>query len=246
MLRRFRADLHVHTCLSPCGDLQMSPLKIAAQAKKKKIRILAICDHNSAENVPAVRKAAGLHEIAVLPGLEICSKEEIHVLAIFENLESAFEMQSIVYDRLSGTNDPCAFGLQVISNELDEVVGFQDRLLIGAVEMEVESVVDEIHRLGGLAIASHIDRESYSVMSQLAFIPDSLKFDALELSCHIGDDEARARYAAYPDMTYIRNSDAHFLTDIGKNTREYMLEVPTLAEIQKALRKEDGRKVCES
>jgi predicted metal-dependent phosphoesterase TrpH len=245
MLRRFRADLHVHTCLSPCGDLLMSPLKIAAQAEKRQIRVLAICDHNSAENVPAVRRAAELHKIVVLPGLEICSREEIHVLAIFEKLESAFEMQSIVYDRLPGKNDPGAFGLQVVSNELDEVVAFQDKLLIGAVEMTVESVVDEIHRLGGVAIASHIDRESYSVMSQLAFIPETLKFDALELSCHIEDEEARARYMAYSDITFIRNSDAHFLGDIGNNTREYMLEYPTFAEIQKALRREDGRRVCE-
>ena len=244
MLSRYRADLHVHTCLSPCGDLEMSPRHVVAQALKQDLRILGVCDHNSAENVPAVTKVAQASGLVVLPGLEICSKEEIHVLAIFENLECAQEMQSNIYDRLSGTNDPSAFGMQVVANELDEVVSFQDKLLIGAVDLTIEEVVDAIHKLGGVAIASHIDRESFSVLSQLAFIPDSLCFDALELSCHIGAEEARARFVEYSKSTFVRNSDAHFLDDIGKNTTEYLLEQPTFPEIRKALKREDGRQVC--
>jgi PHP family Zn ribbon phosphoesterase len=246
MLRRFRADLHVHTCLSPCGDLRMSPLKIVAQARERGIDILAICDHNSAKNAGAVSKASEPQELVVLPGLEVCSKEEIHVLAVFENAESAFAMQSEVYDHLPGRNDPEVFGLQVIANELDEVVSFEDKLLIGSVELSVDKVVSEIHRLGGLAIAAHIDRESYSVTSQLGFIPETVRFDALELSCNIDDGTARLRFAPASGATFVRNSDAHFLGDIGRNTNEYLLESPTFGEIRKALRKEDGRMVCAS
>jgi PHP family Zn ribbon phosphoesterase len=245
MLRRIRADLHVHTCLSPCGDLHMSPRKIAAQAAGQHIEVIAICDHNSAENVCAVTKAAESKNIVVLPGIEVCTSEEIHLLAIFDNVNSVFDMQSLVFGHLAGSNDPEAFGLQVVANEFDEVVGFQNRLLIGAIDLPVERVVDEIHRRGGAAIASHIDRESYSVISQLGFIPDTLKFDALELSSHIRIDDARAQFASCSESPFIRNSDAHFLKDIGMNTSAYMIGKPTFQEILMALRSEDGRTVCE-
>jgi PHP family Zn ribbon phosphoesterase len=224
----------------------MSPRKIVAQARKQDIGIMAICDHNSAENVPAVIQAAADTGVAVLPGMEVCTKEEIHVLAIFEDLASAYEMQSLVYSHLPGKNNPDVFGLQVLANEHDEVVGFQEKLLIGAVEVPVEGIVNEIHRLGGAAIASHINRESYSVISQLGFIPDTLWFDALELSCHIQNQEACDRFAQYARFTFVRNSDAHFLDDVGKNACAYLLERPTFGEILKAFKREDGRRVCAS
>ncbi len=244
-MRRYRADLHVHTCLSPCGDLLMSPLKITAQAVSRNIDIIAVCDHNSAENVPAVQAAAGTR-VVVLPGLEICTKEEMHVLGIFRDIDSAFQMQTLVYDNLPGKNDPDAFGMQVVANEHDEVVALQDRLLIGAVDVPAEQIVDEIHRLGGIAIASHIDRESYSVISQLGFIPATLRFDALELTHHIENDEARKRFTDLPPVPFVRSSDAHFLGDVGVNTSEYVLESPAFPEIRLAIRGEGGRKVCES
>jgi predicted metal-dependent phosphoesterase TrpH len=246
MLRRFRADLHVHTCLSPCGDLQMSPRKITEQVRKQGVALVAICDHNSAENVPAVIKAAEETEIVVLPGMEICTSEEIHLLAIFDNMDSVEQMQALVYRNLDGRNDPDIFGMQVIANELDEVIGFQEKLLIGATTLTVERVVDEVHGLGGAAVASHVDRESYSVISQLGFIPETLRFDALELSRHMRTEEARKRFAKSRNWTFIRNSDAHFLADIGLNTCEYLIERPTLSEISKALKEENGRRVCES
>ena len=244
MLRRFRADLHIHTCLSPCGDIRMSPRNIAAQAGKQGIVLLAVCDHNSAENVAAVMKAAGTSGVTVLPGMEVCSREEIHVLAIFENLESVLGLQSTVYQHLAGENNPEVFGLQVIANECDEVTGYEDRLLIGAVDLPVEDIVKRVHELGGIVIASHIDRESFSVISQLGFIPETLKFDALELSSNVGDAEARSRFVAYGDNTFIRNSDAHELQDLGKNTSEYMLDHPSFREIQMALGNLAGRLVC--
>jgi PHP family Zn ribbon phosphoesterase len=246
MLRRFRADLHVHTCLSPCGDLQMSPQKIAAQARRLNIEIIGVCDHNTAENVPAVMRAGEPMGVVVLPGMEVCTREEIHILAIFGTLHAAIELQALVYDHLSAKNDPDIFGLQVVANEFDEVVGFQEKLLIGAADVSLEQMVDAIHRLEGIAIASHIDRESYSVISQLGFIPDMVTFDALELTCHIRMSEAQDRFGRSGVNTFIRNSDAHVLEDLGKNMNEYLLEQPTFEEIRKALRGEQGRMVCEA
>jgi len=223
----------------------MSPRKIAARVCDRSLDIIAICDHNSAENVPAVMKAAGGGRVVVLPGLEVCTSEEIHVLAIFEDLDQAFAMQAIVYDHLPGENDPDAFGLQVVANEHDEVVAMETRLLIGAIDLPVDRILDEIHRLGGLAIASHIDRASHSVISQLGFIPETLKFDALELSSRMPDREARERFPSGASFALVRNSDAHFLEDVGKNASAYVLHEPTFAEIHKALGKEEGRMVME-
>jgi PHP family Zn ribbon phosphoesterase len=224
----------------------MSPRKIAAQARKQGVELLAICDHNSAENVPAVIKSAEAVGISVLPGMEICTSEEIHLLAIFDNPDSVEQMQACVYRHLDGINEPDVFGMQVIANELDEIVGFQDKLLIGATNLTADHVVNEIHRLGGIAVASHIDRESYSVVGQLGFIPETLHFDALELSRHMRTEEARRRFAGSRTWSFIRNSDAHALDDIGLNTCEYLIEKPTLSEISKALSGEDGRMICET
>jgi len=245
MLSRVRADLHVHTCLSPCGDLQMSPKKIVAQAQRRNIGIIAICDHNSTQNAPAVMKAAKASDVVVLPGMEVCSREEIHLLGIFQNPDAAFALQTMVYDHLPGKNNPDVFGLQVVANEADEVVEILEKLLIGATDLEVDRIVDEIHRLGGIAIASHVDRESFSVFSQIGFIPETLGFDALELTGRTMIDEARHRFAPVGEAAFVRNSDAHRLDELGTNTSEYLLECPTLQEIRKALKQEDGRMVFE-
>lgn len=246
MLFRIRADLHVHTCLSPCGELQMSPRKIAAEARIRNLGMLAICDHNSAQNVPAVLSAAKATGVVVLPGMEVCTKEEIHVLGIFERPDAAFALQSIVYDHLPGKNDPDVFGLQVVASEFDEVLEIEERLLIGACELPVDRVVEEIHRLDGIAIASHVDRESFSVFSQLGFIPANVRFDALELTSHIRNEEARDRFASAGKVAFVRSSDAHQIDELGKNVSEYLIEEPTFSEIQRAFKQEDGRKVCES
>lgn len=243
MLKLYRTDLHIHTCLSPCGDLKMTPQRIINQVLKNNIDIIAICDHNSAENVPALINAAKDKNVVVLPGMEICSREEIHVLALFENLETVFEMQAKIYEKLHGKNNPDVFGLQVVGNEFDEVLGFNDKLLIGAVDLSIEEIVNRVHKLGGLAIASHIDRESYSVISQLGFIPKSLELDALEISPSITCEDARKRFPEYQNYTFIQNSDAHFLEDIGKAKTEFLIEEPTFDEMKKAFKDNDGRKI---
>jgi PHP family Zn ribbon phosphoesterase len=245
MLREFRTDLHVHTCLSPCADLRLSPRNIVAQAHKKQIDVVAICDHNSAENAPAVIKASKGEDLVVLPGMEICTKEEIHILAIFGKPESDLELQWLIYKHLGGVNKPEVFGMQVVANEFDEVLGFQERLLIGAVDLSIEEVTNAIHRLSGLAIASHIDRESYSVIGQLGFIPKALRLDALEISPNISIEDARARFPDYSNHPFMRNSDAHFIDDVGRCKTEYLIEQPSFAEIAKALRQEDGRRIVE-
>jgi len=245
-LRQIKADLHVHTCLSPCADLLMAPRSIIARARSMGLEMLAICDHNSAENTCAVIRAAGADSPVTLPGLEICSREEVHVLAIFGHPDDALRMQSVVYHHLSGRNRPEVFGDQPVVNEDGEILYFEDRLLIGAIDLGIERIIAEIHRLRGLAIASHIDREAFSVIGQLGFIPPDLRFDALELSTPIRAAAAVTRFPSAAAFVLIRNSDAHRLEEIGSRTCTYLMEAPAFGELRKAFAGVDGRAVCEA
>lgn len=241
MLRSFKADLHVHTCLSPCAEVKMSPATIVKRAKTCGIHILGICDHNSAENAPAALEAAGRHGVHVFPGMEVTSSEEVHLLALFDALESALQLQEIVYRHLPGENDEETFGMQVIANADDEVLGFNPRLLIGATTLRVEEIVNEIHSLGGLAVAAHIDRESFSLIGQLGFIPDDLALDALEISPALSYEDAVHRYS--PSLPLIHSSDAHKEEDIGQSYTRVLVEKASIGEIKKALRGQEGRRI---
>ena len=243
MLRPFKADLHIHTCLSPCTELDMSPRRILTAAKKKEINIIGICDHNSSENSLALMNAAKNMNINVLPGMEVTSLEEVHVLALFDEIENALKLQEHVYENLPGENDEDAFGMQVIVNEKEEVLGLNNKLLIGATTIPLEKIIKTIHSLDGIAIASHIDRESFSIIAQLGFIPDNLELDALEISPAITREEAKKRYSNDYPITY--SSDAHYPDDIGKAFTSFLLKDATLTEIKKALKNEDGRKLIQ-
>ncbi len=243
MLRRFRADLHIHTCLSPCGSLTMVPGVILEEALKKGLDAIGICDHNASENVSAVRKAAEKKRITVLGGMEITSEEEVHVLALFDEEERLFEMQDRVYKNLPGSNDEQAFGEQWVVNEHDQVVGINEHLLIGATHLPLGSIVETIRSLSGLAIASHVDREGFGIIGQLGFIPEGLPLDALEVSARISPDEAGAvlpQVSGFPLVTF---SDAHYPADIGRRSTSFLVDGVCVKEIREALLGRQGRRV---
>jgi predicted metal-dependent phosphoesterase TrpH len=235
-MRKVRADLHVHTCLSPCADDEMETVAIIEQAKKVGLDIIGICDHNSGENVGAIMKAGVQEGLAVIPGVEVTSREEVHILGLFKTEQNLMCLQDIIYENLPGESDEEAFGPQLIIDEYGNVVGKNSRLLIGATTLTLEQIVDAIHRSAGLAIASHIDRQRFSIVGQLGFIPKNLELDALEISrpSSIGQEY---------DYPVVTSSDAHFLEDIGRNSTCFMIEEISLDEIGKALRNEMGRMV---
>lgn len=242
-MKGYVADLHVHTCLSPCGDLQMSPRKIVKAALSKGIDIIAVCDHNSCENAEAVMRAAARKNLTVLPGMEITSREEVHIVALFENLNDAQALQKVVYDHLQGENDEEAFGLQVVVNEFSEVMGFNKRLLIGSTDLSIDEAVSYIHGNAGLAIASHIDRQGFGIIGQLGFIPEALQLDALEVSPRMSMEKAKREFKAYLAYAFISSSDAHSLEQIGRGTTSLLMQDPRLSEIKMALRRENGRMI---
>src|SRR4030042_532304 len=172
-MKEFKADMHIHTCLSPCADLEMSPRNIIKEAKKKGLDIIGICDHNSAENFPAMEKSANIEGIKAIGGIEITSREE----------------------------------------------------------------VDLIHKFNGIAIASHIDREGFSIIANLGFIPEGLKLDALEII----EPSKRDKINTGKDFVFITSSDAHLINDIGKRYSCFLMKESTFEEIRKCLRRENGR-----
>ena len=235
-MRKIRADLHLHTCLSPCADNQMQATVIVKQAKKVGLDMIGICDHNSAENVTAVVKAGVREGLPVIPGIEITSCEEVHILGLFNTEQDLMHLQDMVYDNLSGENREQFFGPQTVVDEWDHVLGTNHRLLIGATALTVEQIVEAIHNRAGLAIASHVDRERFSLIGQLGFIPKGLELDALEVSTPSSIKQGHD----YPVVTF---SDAHFLEDIGKSYTHFMIEDVSVDEIKKALHNEMGRRI---
>ena len=240
----FRADLHIHSCLSPCADLFMTPRNIIERAASLGINIIAVCDHNSAENVAVTQEIGRKRGIAVIPGMEITSSEEVHVLGLFGGLEQAVAMQAHIYGHLQpGANDEEVFGLQVVVNEEDEVLGISKRLLIGSTDLSVNRVVELIHDLHGIAVASHIDREGFGILGQLGFIPAEVRFDALEISSRTGMADAEKRFGRYRSVPWITSSDAHQLGEIGRRTTGLYMYHATFEEFSLLLSGAGERKV---
>ncbi|HUV87530.1 MAG TPA: PHP domain-containing protein [bacterium] len=238
-MRTFRADLHIHTVLSPCGDLDQSPRRIIQAARKRGLAIIGLTDHNASENALPTVRLGEKSGVAVMPGMEVTTAEEVHVVALFGDLADAGEMQGKVYQRLQeGENDPERFGYQVVVDENENILGINRRLLIGATDMDLNATVEYIHRYGGLAVASHVDRPAFSCTSQLGFVPADL-FDAVEISPFADAED-------YADCGYpiIRSSDAHRPQEVGAGFTIFELAAPTFAEIKMALAGEGGRRIA--
>jgi hypothetical protein len=221
----------------------MSPRDIVTRSLEKGLDVIALCDHNSAENAGAAIAAGRAAGLFVLPGMEICSREEVHVLGLFETLEQALVMQEMVYAHLPGENTPEIWGEQVIANEHNEVVGESRRLLIGATTFYLDAVVDAVHALGGLCIASHVDRPAFSIISNLGFIPPDLKFDALEVSWRMPLARAYEEIAGIERFACITSSDAHYIEDVGRVWTGFFMEAPEFAELGRALAGLGGRRI---
>jgi PHP family Zn ribbon phosphoesterase len=225
----------------------MSPLGIVREAMRKGLDMIGICDHNSAENVQAVKKVGRAEGLMVLGGMEVTSSEEAHVLVFFDRDEDLLEFQEFIYAHLTGSNDEKAFGQQVIADEEDGVTGFCDRLLIGATSLPLREIVKTARSMEGesLVIGAHVDREAYSIIGQFGFVPLHLSLDALEVSPNISVGDARDRFPDCGKYPLVTGSDAHVPADIGKRFTCFTMEDGSAAEIKKALAGRDGRKaVC--
>jgi PHP family Zn ribbon phosphoesterase len=209
------------------------------EAQRRGLHFVGICDHNSGENVRAAQKAGERERISVIGGIEVTSQEEVHVLALFDKASELQALQQVIYENLPGTNDERMYGNQVVVNEDDEVIGFNKKLLMGATGIPLYEIVELIHRLKGLAIASHIDREGFGIIGQLGFIPEDLRLDAVEFTAPLQKD----RVSLTKDFPIVVSSDAHFLEEIGRKRTRFLLEEITVAELRRSFKREAGRRV---
>ena len=212
-------DLHIHSCLSPCGDMLMTPNNIVGMAFIKQLDAIAVCDHNTAENLPAVKEVADMMGVTLLPGMELTTREEAHMLAYFPDVESALRFSHLVHEHLPPVaNRPEFFGRQVIMNSQDEEVGEEERLLISALDWSFEECERQIHLHSGLCVPAHINRGSNGVLNALGFLPGGAKYDALEVS-----DAVAMPPVDLSGYRTLRSSDAHYLENILEPT--FQLEV---------------------
>lgn len=243
-MQTYRADLHIHTVLSPCGDLEMSPRNIVEQAKAQNIDIIAIADHNSTLHGPVIRKLAQPLGITVIFGAEVTTREEVHCLCLFDTESQRKKFQEYIDLNLPNIpNDPKSFGYQVVVNENDEIIEEIEPLLINGLKVGISSVEQTVHSLGGLFIPAHIDRPRNSLISQLGFVPPDLKFDALEIFWKTNPADILSQFPYLKNPTLIKNSDAHYIHQVGETYTTYQLEEPTFSELVKALKGEDERQV---
>jgi len=239
----FIADLHNHTVLSACAEVEMLPEFIVKRAQELSLGLIAITDHNSAENVAAVLTAAEGTGITVLPGMEVQTREEVHVLCLFDTLEQVTLWQKEVYAHLPLLeNDEDAFGVQVVLDAEGHVVGRNARLLLVSTSFSVEEVVHRVHNLSGLCIPAHVDRPAYSIIANLGFVPPDLGIAGVEISHLVSLKEARARFPQLERYSLVAGGDAHRLQDMARRTTLKLAEA-TVAELSLALAGEGDRGV---
>ncbi|HLN53894.1 MAG TPA: PHP domain-containing protein [Lentimicrobium sp.] len=244
-MRTFKADLHIHTILSPCAGLEMSPKNIVRKALENQLDIIGITDHNSTRQCEIVFKEALKSGITVYTGVEITTKEEIHCLAFFSNPFDLSNFQLILDDNLPVIkNDPLLFGYQVVVDENENIIFEEEKLLINALALGIEKIESIVHQLNGLFIPAHIDKSKNSIISQLGFIPESIKADAFEVTKHVSNIDRILEVNQLPASTIIlKNSDAHLPEEIGRCTSNLEMESTDFSEFCLALKNQLGRKV---
>ena len=206
-------DLHIHSCLSPCASLEMAPSEIVEAALKAGMQGIALTDHNSARNCPAIAECARRAGLKCLFGLEVCTIEEVHTLALFDTLEQAAAMTDWVYAAMiKRVNDPEAFGDQPVVTWDNDIVELEWRILGSPARKTIQETGAKCHELGGVFIAAHVDRPAFSVFSQLGDIPPDAGFDAVEISRTGDEREWRAKTRGFAAT---RSSDAHNIGDVA-------------------------------
>lgn len=229
-------DLHIHSCLSPCGSDDMTPCNIAAMAAIKGLDVIAVTDHNSCKNCPAVLSAAEEYGILALPGMELTTSEEVHAVCLFECLDRAMEFDAYVYERLLPVkNREDIFGKQEIYDCFDRVCGQVENLLINSTEISFDILWDLVRSYGGVMFPAHIDKQSNSLISNLGFVPPDSEFRTAELKELKGLHEIKKGNPYLERCRIISNSDAHYLEDIKEPYLSIEVEERTARAVVEAL-----------
>lgn len=218
-------DLHLHSCLSPCGDNDMSPYNLTNMAKLLGYDIIALTDHNSCENCESAIKIGKEIGLTVVPGMELCTSEEIHNVCLFPTVEKAMEFSRFIKSTMPPVkNREEIFGQQLIMDTEDGILGKEETLLTVASSVSIDELPDLISEYDGVCYPAHIDRESYSVISALGDFPDSLGVTAFELTPNADEQQWRENHPALEGKTLIRSSDAHYLQNMRE--AQFSIDLP--------------------
>ena len=240
-METFRADLHVHTVLSPCAEIEMLPPLIIQEALQRHIRLIAVTDHNASANVAAVQEAAGDSGVTVLPGMELQTREEVHVLCLFDTLDQISAFQEVIDSSLPDIeNNAELFGMQIVVDAAGEPVREEKRLLLTSTTLSLEQAFEKTYALGGIFIPAHVDRKGFGLIEALGFVPDNIQVDALEITRRLTPEKA---YQAFPQIrpySLIQGGDAHRLDDLLGST-VFSLEKPVVSELRLALTHQKAR-----
>ena len=214
-MSRYYYDFHIHSCLSPCGDDDMTPANIAGTATLAGLNIVALTDHNTVKNCPAFFKAAKKYGIIAIAGMELTTSEDIHIVCLFEKLEEAMLFgEEIEKHRILVKNRPQIFGKQQILDEEDNLLGEEEHLLINATDISVEDVSSLVHSFDGVCFPAHIDRESNGIVSILGDFPENYDFSCYEIHDSGSSNEYENRFPHLKGKVKLVGSDAHYLWDI--------------------------------
>lgn len=220
-----RCDLHIHSCLSPCGEREMTPYNLVNMAVLAGLDVIALTDHNSCRNCPAAMAVGQDIGLTVVPGMELCTSEEVHLICLFEDLDRALAFSDYVYERLPDIrNRADIFGEQTVVDERDRVLGIADKLLTAGCAVGVFEAVDTVARFGGVCYPAHIDRPSFSVLSNLGAIVPEMGFTAAELSGLADEDALLRAHPILHTLRRVKGSDAHRLESLGVSVYTLNLE----------------------
>lgn len=229
-------DLHLHSCLSPCGDDDMTPANIVGMAALKGLEVIALTDHNSCLNCPAALIHGSNYGVTVIPGMELCTSEEVHVICLFPTLEDALAFDGYVYQHLLPIrNKEDIFGKQQIMNEEDEVTGTVDNLLISATDISFDSVNELTALYHGIAYPAHLDKSSTSLLSNLGFIPPDSRFKCAEIHDMKRLHELKRANPYLENCNIVSSSDAHYLQDINEPYYQIISQSREIPDILAAL-----------
>jgi PHP family Zn ribbon phosphoesterase len=235
-----RADLHIHTVLSPCGDIEMTPFNIVDRAVEEGLGIIGITDHNSTLNCMEIRDVGAGRGVFVLCGAEVTTREEVHVLCFVEP-DNLNELQEFIEKSiLKIPNNPEVFGYQLAVNRKEEVIEEVEYLLINSIDKSIEEVGEFIHSLGGIFIPAHIDKGSNSVYSQLGFLPFGMDVEALEVSHNADPMVMAAKDKSVRGRNFIKSSDAHYPNQIGGAYTIFDINELSFGAIKRALQSTDN------
>ena len=229
-------DLHMHSCLSPCGDDDMTPGNLVGMAAVKGLDVIALTDHNSCKNCPAAMKHGEEYGVIVIPGMELTTSEEVHVVCLFPTLEDALAFDAYVYEHLLPVkNKEHIFGKQQIMNEYDQEIGRVEYLLINATDISFDAAYDLVASYNGIAYPAHIDKSTTSLLSNLGFIPPDSKFKCAEVKNLENLHRLKRENPYLNGCKIVSSSDAHYLWDINEANLQIFAESKEIKDILKAL-----------